>query len=490
MTDRATGRDAARSAGSRLTLLVLCFGGVTVSLTQTIIMPLQGEFPRLLSTSVEGAGWVMTITLLTGAVAMPVSGRLADMFGKRRLLVALTAFLGVGSLICALSDSLLPMLCGRGLQGLAMGFIPVGMTLLRDVMPPGRSAVAVGVMSATLGFGGALALPLSAWVADTYSWQLLFWLSTALAVLLGAALALAVPTGASPAGGRIDLWGAAGLAAGLSALLLGISRGSEWGWLDTWTFGTIALGVVVLGVWSAFELRCDEPLVDLRSTARGPVLITNLAALAIGFGLMMHVLAGPQLLQLPQSTGIGMGLSLTEAGLVMMPGSLAMMVCAPFSGLLINRLGAKFTLALGACGLASGHLIGFLWMSEPWHLVLSGCIAFGGVGIGFAAMPTLVMNAVPHRVVGGAVGLNSLMKSVGSTFAAAAGATILARSAGASLTPSAEAFQTCFLLGAVLAILGAALVQLLPSDRPSRHGGHVPLDSVVEGHPSGSLSLP
>ena len=143
-----------------LPVVVLCFGGLTASLTQTLLIPIQGELGLLLGSSQANAAWVITITLLAAAVAMPVAGRLADLFGKQRVLVASAGLLLFASIVCALSDSLAPMLVGRAMQGLAMGFIPVGISLMREITPPHLTGTAIAAMSATLGVGGAIGLPL------------------------------------------------------------------------------------------------------------------------------------------------------------------------------------------------------------------------------------------------------------------------------------------------------------------------------------------
>src|SRR5690242_12655492 len=163
-----------------LPVVVLCFGGLCAALTQTLVIPIQSELPGLLGTSAANAAWVVTVTLLAGAVAMPVAGRLADLFGKQRVLVTSSLILLVGSLVCALSSSLVPVLAGRALQGLAMGFIPVGISLMREITPPHLTSTAIAAMSATLGVGGAIGLPLSAWIVEAGDWHTLFWVATGL----------------------------------------------------------------------------------------------------------------------------------------------------------------------------------------------------------------------------------------------------------------------------------------------------------------------
>src|SRR6478736_1752538 len=434
-----------------ITIIVLCFGGMSVALTQTLVIPVQIELPRLLHADPADAAWVVTSTLLAAAVTMPIAGRLGDMFGKQRVLVVSTLLLLAGSLVCALSDTLTPMLAGRTLQGLAMGFIPVGISLMREVVPPAMATTAVAAMSATLGVGGAIGLPLSAWIVQTGDWHTLFWVATGLAVLVGLGSVFIVPHVHDGHEGTFDFGGAVGLAIGLIALLVGITKGNTWGWTSGRTLGSMALGIVVLLAWGWFELRRSEPLCDLRVTARRPVLLTNIAAIAIGFGMMAQAIVFPQLLQLPEELG-GLGQTLLAAGLWMAPGGLMMLAFAPVASYLMRTFGPKYALALGAGVLGGGYLLSFFLMSAPWQVLVASLICSAGVGIGYAAMPTLIMDAVPMAEAGSAVGINALMRSVGTTVAAAVMAAILTGSATG--IPTESAFKICFLVATVAAIAG------------------------------------
>lgn len=451
-----------------LPVVVLCFGGLSAALTQTLVIPIQSELPGLLHASAVDAAWVVTVTLLAAAVSMPVAGRLADLFGKQRVLVASAAILLVGSLVCALSGSLAPMLAGRALQGMAMGFIPVGISLMREITPPALAGTAMAAMSATLGVGGAIGLPLSAWIVQSGDWHALFWVATALALVVAALSWFAVPHVHDAQPGRFDVPGAVGLAVGLVSVLVGVSKATTWGWGDARTVGAIAVGLAVLGAWAAYELRQRDPLVDLRTSAELPVLMTNVAAVAIGFGMMAQSIVVPQLLQLPEATGYGLGRSILEAGLWMAPGGLMMLLFAPVSGRLMRGLGAKATLMIGGSVLGVGYLVAYFLMDAPWQLLIASCVASAGVGIGYAAMPTLILDAAPPREAASAVGLNALMRSVGTTVAAAIMGTILTghtQPLGAFEVPTLGAFQLCFVAGAVAAFVGVALAGTIPRRR-------------------------
>ncbi|CAO5172033.1 MFS transporter permease [Frankia sp. AiPs1] len=454
-----------------LSVAALCLGGMAASLTQTVVIPIQSELPGLLGTSASSAAWVVTVTLLAAAVSMVVAGRLGDLLGKQRVLVASVMILLAGTVLCAVSSTLVPMLVGRAMQGMAMGVVPVGISLIRQITPPAMAPTALASMSATLGVGGAIGLPLSAWIVNVSDWHALFWVTAAIDVVVLLLLVLLVPHVHDAHGGSLDVAGVIGLAAGLVAFLIGISKGGDWGWASPSTLGSILGGLVVLVVWGVYELRRAEPLVDLRSSAKRQVLMTNAAAIAVGFGMMAQAIVAPQLLQLPRSTGYGLGQSVLAAGLWMAPGGLMMMLFAPVSSKLIATVGARVTMMTGALVLSAGYALGALWMDASWELLLVACVTSAGVGIGYAAMPTLIMDATPPSKAGAAVGLNSLSRSVGTSLAAAVMGTLLASNtttlAGVGY-PTHEAFRLCFVIGAVAALLAVMLAGAVSVGRSSR----------------------
>jgi len=155
-------------------VVVLALGGIAVSLMQTLVIPLIPELPTLLGATPADTAWVITATLLASAVVTPVVGRLGDMYGKRRMLLLSLVLLVAGSVVAALSNSLVPMIAGRALQGLAAGVIPLGISIMRDELPAEKLGSSVAMMSASLGVGGALGLPASALLVENTDWHMLF----------------------------------------------------------------------------------------------------------------------------------------------------------------------------------------------------------------------------------------------------------------------------------------------------------------------------
>ncbi|MFD3400727.1 MFS transporter [Kribbella sp. NPDC058693] len=461
---------------------VLASAGITVALMQTLVIPLVPELPKLLNASAAGTAWAITATLLAAAVATPIMGRLGDMYGKRRMLLISIGMLVAGSVVAALSSSLVPMIAGRALQGLAAGVIPLGISIMRDELPAEKVGTAVAQMSASLGVGGALGLPLAALLAENFNWHTLFWLSAGLGVIVFGLVVRFVPESSVRSGGRFDLLGGLGLSIGLISLLLAISQGASWGWTGGRTLGLFALAVVALLAWGWWERRTSEPLVDLRTTARPQVLLTNLASMVFGFAMFAMSLVLPQLLQMPKATGFGLGQSMLASGLVMGPSGLVMLIAAPFSAKISRTRGPKVTLMLGAVVVAAGYAVGSVLMGSVWELVLVSLLIGAGIGLAYGAMPALIMAAVPVSETAAANSFNTLMRSIGTSVSSAVAGVILANLTirlGGYTLPSQSGFRTVLLIGAGAALAALAIASFIPTRRTEAPAAAVAVESAA-----------
>ncbi|WP_291278694.1 MFS transporter, partial [Galactobacter sp.] len=221
-------------------------------------------------------------------------------------------------------------------------------------------------------------------------------------------------------------------------------------------------------IWGEIELRINEPLVDLRVSARRPVLLTNLASVVMGFALFASNVVLPQLLTLPQVTGTGLGLTLTAAALVIAPSGLAMMIVAPVAGRIQQRWGAKALLILGGVILALAYGLALFWHAAVWQILMVSIVLGIGVGLGYAAMPALIMQAVPVHETGAANGLNALMRSLGTTIAAAVTGAILAQSVtttGGVAGPSENGFLLTLAIALGAAVISIVIAAFIPTVR-------------------------
>ncbi|MXP23434.1 MFS transporter [Gordonia sp. HNM0687] len=452
----------------------LAFAGLGGSFTQTILIPIQGELPELLGASATSTAWAVTITLLVAAVFTPISGRFGDMFGKRRVSLILIAVLIIGSAVCALSNSVIPLIVGRGLQGVGVGVVAVGIAMVRDILPASRVGSTAAMVSATIGVGAALGLPISAFVAQHFDWHMLFWLSAAISIGTFALVAWALPTESPKTGGKVDWVGIVGMSAGLSGLLLCLSHGREWEWTSVRTMAVLGGSAAVLVLWVWHELRVRQPLVDVRVNTRRAVLLTNLASAAMGMAWFASQVAFPQLLQLPTAVG-GVSLSLVEASLVLMPSGLAMLAMAPVAGRLERRSGPKPLLVAAAVLIAIAFCLALTMTMGQWTVLFINVLIGVGIGMGYAAMPTLILQSVPRSETGSANGVNTLMRAVGAAVGAAVVGAVLAIEPAPGAADNRQhvsaAFDETFLFGLVAALLCGLFAAFIPARGPAAVSG-------------------
>lgn len=443
-----------------ITLAVLATAALAYSVSQTMVVPALPEIQRDLGVSTGQVTWVITVYLLTAAIATPILGRFGDMFGKERLLVATLVAFGTGLTVAALADSLPQLVAGRAIQGVGGAVFPLAFGIIRDEFPRAKVATGIGLISGTFGIGGGAGLVISGPVVEGFGYESIFWL--ALVVVVGAIVMtrLFVPESPVRAPARIDWAGAALLSAGLVCVLLAVSKGNAWGWDSPGIAALLGAGVSLLAVWAWVETRVEAPMVDMRMLRRRGVWTSNVAALLIGFGMFGAFIITPQLVQAPEATGYGFGASVSQAGLFMLPSSAVMLVAAPLAGWLGTRVGSRVPVLLGtAAGVAS-----FAWLAlahaEAWQIVLGVGLLGVGIGLSLAALANLIVEAVEPTRTGVATGMNTIMRMIGGSLGGQLAASVVgAHVVAGSVFPSESGYALAFaMLAAAFALaFGAAL---------------------------------
>lgn len=460
-----------KPASSGTITALLSLAGLVAALQTTLVIPLLPDFPELLDVSGGDATWLVTITLLTGAVATPIVSRLADMYGKRRMMVLALSMMVVGSLIAALGGSYLAVLIGRALQGFSSALIPVAMAVLRDVLPREKVAGAVALTSSTMGIGGALGLPAAGVLYDAFGWASVFWVSATSGCLLLLGILFVVPASATGTRKRFDIVGAILLSAALTAFLLGISKGPAWGWSSPQTAASLVVAVAVLALWVPHELRVPAPMVDLRVSMYRPVLLTNIAGLFVGFAAYANTLSTTQQLQLPEITGFGFGLSAAAAGLCMVPGGIAMLIFSPLSARMTTRFGGRATLVTATLVMTASYAFRIAFDDTVFLIIVGSVLVSIGNAMAYATMPALIMAAVPLTETAAANGLNSLLRTIGSSGMSAVVAALLTgltvELAGRSF-PSHGAIVAMFVIAGGSTFLATLAAVFLPKQRSAR----------------------
>ena len=457
-----------RRASPGATLAVLATAGLAYALLQSLVSPALTTIQGELGASESGVAWILTGYLLSAAIATPILGRLGDIHGKRRVLIVSVSGLAIGTLLSAVATSLGVMVLGRLIQGLGGGIFPLAFGIIRDEFPRERVAGSIGLMSALLGLGGGVGVVLAGLIVDNLTYHWIFWLPLVAVVLSLVATVWLIPESPTRAPGHVNWTGAVFMSAGLAVVLLAISQVHAWGWGSAKLLGMVAAGAVLLAIWVRVELRSDAPLVDMRMMAVRGVWTTNVVAVMVGAGMFTAFILVPKLAQLPpDDAGFGFGTTVTGAGLFLLPLSLTMLFVGIAAGRLERRFGSKPPLLAGIVFSAAGFVLMLALIdSRPAMYVACGLLG-AGIGLAYAAMANLVVQAVPPEQTGVATGMNTVARSLGAAFGGQLAATFLAASVIAGL-PTERGFQEAF-VAALIALVVAFLAGLLiPGRRRAR----------------------
>jgi MFS family permease len=414
-------------------------------LLQTIVAPALPVLQRDLHTSTSGAAWIFTSFLLASSVATPIAGRLGDMFGKKRVLVISLSLLAVGSLLAALATSLSLLIVARAIQGLGGAVYPLAFGIIRDQLPRERVASAIALVASLLGIGGGLGIVVAGPILQHLSYHWLFWILLMLTSVATVAAVVFIPESTIRAPGKVHWLGGALLSAWLVALLVAVSEGATWHWGSAKTIGLFVLSGLLAAAWVKAESHSRQPLVDMNMMRLSGVWTTNAAALLLGFGQYSALIMIPQLVQAPASTGYGYGASVTQAGLFLVPTTIASMITSPISGWLSNVVGSKMPLVLGS---------------------ILTCIAFGVLAIADSRWE--IVEAVPPGQTGVASGMNTIVRTSGGAIGAGLVASVLGAHLLASGEPTKHGYTIAFSLCAAVMIAGVLAALAVPGGAATR----------------------
>lgn len=441
-----------------VTLGILTLAGTAFSLQQTMVFPALGTFQEEFGSSTAWTTWVLTGFLVSGAVLTPILGRLGDQFGKERmLLIALSLFLA-GCLGAAFAWNIWSLIAFRVVSGAGGALFPLSFAIIRDEFPADRVKVGIGLLSAVFGIGGGFGIVLSGVILDHFSWRLLFLLGSIPVALSIALVHRFVPESPIRSPSRVDVPGALLLSGGLLSMMVALTEGESWGWVSTRLLGLAAAAVVFFVFWGLVEVRSSSPMVDMRMLAHRPVLLTNIATLISGFALFSCFVLLPTFVVTASGHGYGFNASATQAGLYLLPSSVAMLFAGPLAGMVGRRFGSKWPLAAGMLIVSVAALLFAVAHDDPVPVLVASGLLGLGVGGAFAAMAGLIADNVDALEMGVASGMNTVVRMVGAVIGGQVGAALLtAQTIGSSSVPAESAFTTAFAISAVTALIAAGI---------------------------------
>jgi MFS family permease len=442
---------------------VLLFVVMVTGIISSLGAPLIPSISSDLGVSLSAAQWSLTATLLVGVVSSPIMGRLGDGPRRREVLLGGLAIVTAGSVVAALAGSLPVLVAGRAMQGVGLGLVPLGMATARDEVPPEKVTSTIGLLSVAGAAGVGAGYPISGLLAGI-DLSAAFWFG---AVVAAIALALSWVFVSSTAGrpaAPLDVPGAALLALGLSSLLIAIAEGSGWSWGSTQTVLLIVVAVVLLVAWGAQQLRAAEPLVDLRLARIPAVLSADVCATVLGIAMYMYLSGVSEFVQAPSELGYGFGSSVVVAGLCLVPFSVIGMIGARLLPLSARLFGERNLLSIGCLMVAAGGLVFALFDDHLWGAFAMMGVLGLGYGLTYAAIPGIIVRAVPESETGSATGFYQVVRYIGFSIGSALAASLLASQTPAgSQLPRLAGYTAVIWVGIGICVAAAVLAWVMPS---------------------------
>lgn len=401
-----------------------------ISIANVALQHIAGD----LAAGQDESTWVLTSYLVTNAIVLPLSGWLSTLLGRKRFLLACIAGFSVSSLACGLAPSLAVLILCRAVQGLTGGGLqPVAQAILNDEAQPAQRAMAFALFGMAVVAAPAIGPTLGGWITDNYDWRWVFLINVPVGAVLFFLLSTLVsdpPDFAAERrrrlrqGIRVDYVGLGLLALGLGCLQVVLDRGQEEDWFGSRFILAMAiasgLGMVLFVVW---ELLRDDPIVDLRLLANRTFAVSNLLMLMLGFVLLGTTVLLPELVQQLY------GYTATDAGLVISPGGLTILVLLPLVGRLLGVVDVRAIIAFGlVVSIAALFNMGYFWPGSSyaqfmWARVLQG------VGLAFLFIPinTVAFSDLPRAASSNAAAIINLSRNIGGSIGISVVTTGIAR---------------------------------------------------------------
>jgi MFS transporter, DHA2 family, multidrug resistance protein len=382
----------------------------------------------------DEATWVLTSYLVSNAIVLPISGWVATMYGRRRFYMGCVAVFTVSSFLCGIAPSLWVLIVARVLQGAGGGGLqPSSQAILSDTFPPAKRGMAFAVYGITTVMAPAIGPTLGGWITDSFDWRWIFFINIPVGLL---SLALSSRLVFDPPalqelratirrrGFRIDYVGFALLTVGFGALQILLDKGEREDWFDSTMIVSMAIAsVVALVAWVWWELRQQDPIVDLRLLKSRNFLVANVYMFFLGF-----VLLGSTAL-LPMFVQSLMGYTATDAGLMLSPGGLSMLLFMPLVGAMVTRVDVRWMVVFGfvVSGAALLLLTRIDLQVDFGTLVLLRMLQTAGLAFLFIPINTAAFADIPMTKSTNASSIINLSRNLGGSFGISLITTWLAR---------------------------------------------------------------
>ena len=439
---------------------------VMVMLDNLVVSTALNVIREDLGASIEQLEWTVNAYTLTFAVFLLTGAALGDRFGRRRMFIIGVAVFTTASALAAMSTSVEMLLAGRMAQGIGAAIVtPLTLTLLSAAVPAERRGVALGAWGAVGGLAVAIGPLVGGAIIEGLAWNWIFWVNVPIGIVLIPLALFGLKESHGP-DRRLDLVGLGLVSVGLFGIVWALINGNAEGWTSPLIVGAFTLGALVLAAFVAWEGRSPAPMLPLRFFRSRSFSFVNLSSMFMSFGMFGAIFLLVQFLQ------FSLSYSPLEAGLSILPWTLAPIFVAPVAGALSDRVGGGLLMGVGLSLMAMGLAwIGLIASTSIAYTAMIVPFIISGVGMGlfFAPMANVLLSSVRPEEEGKASGAGGAIRELGGVFGVAVLASVFARG-GSYQSPQAfvDGMVPAVLLGSVVVGIGAVLAFLIPRSVSAR----------------------
>lgn len=367
---------------------------------------------------------VLAMYLVSGTALNPIMGKLADLYGRKKVLNYILIIYSIAVVSTGFSPNFAYLIASRTVQGVGLGIMPVAMSIIREQLPKNAVPRAQGIFSAMFGVGGAISLPLGAFVSNHFGWRMTY--HTAIPFVIFLTILSVYIIKASPyrkVDVSVDYKGAATLSISLALLVLGISLAPTWGWQSWKTIALMLVGISIFPFLVLMERRVKEPILDSKLLSIRNVMLSNLSLFVVGFGMFLAMQAFAYNFESPSPSGYGF--DIFETGVAMVPFSIAQLIFGPISGILVTRTGVKPISMIGAIVGGFGYLF-TSFASSPHELMLAEFFDGAGIALLMGSVINFLIFSVEMKDMSIATSMNAVFRTFGSSLGAPIAGTLMA----------------------------------------------------------------
>jgi len=469
---------------------VLSLVATMVMYAETMLIPAIPDLIKDFGTSYSMSSWILTAYLVSGAVMTPIAGKLSDIYGKKKILLAIMAIYTIGVSTAGFANSICFMLVARAIQGIGMSMFPIAFSLIRDQFPREKISIGQGIITSMFASGAVIGLSVGGIIIQHFGWQATFFtiIPISISLLIVIWRFIRVTQNEYPeqrrlqlssrkdnnyntkmsSSTKIDIKGASTLAVTVTSFLLVLTL-LQTGTNNSSTqlaVGFLTVAVVSLSLFIIVEKRAASPLIDFKMMLDRTLLPANILIMIIGLSMFMVFQTIPILVRSP--IPFGFGESAIKAGNVQLPFALVLLVFGPTSGFIISKLGSLRPITIGTIISAAGFIGLFMLHQTELGVSVNLAILSAGLSLTSVGAMNVIILSTPRQYSGVSLGISSLMRIVGASIGPAVAGmymqsnqSILTTEGITRFFPSMESYNLIFLTAAIVSIVSIALAILL-----------------------------